>query len=181
MQPIIVMHAANNSAMVHHSRHLRQVFRNLNSRNRGLDRIEFTAHSGWCRRFQVVRIQMARTAVIKHENARSNPPRAARSRYGLSPQQSRQTQRKSGGQATGKHPPATDMQGLRALDPIRAAAQFQWSAHVVRFQMNSTYRTVSNAPGGCTFGQRIMTLGSTGGNCGTQNLTVCQLLIMRKM
>ena len=65
----LVVDAANDRDLVHPLRHLREVFANLNARDRRGDRSERTADLGRSVGLHVPRVEMARPAVIKDQDA----------------------------------------------------------------------------------------------------------------
>ena len=68
MQPIGMMHTADQCTAIHNTSHLRQVLADLQSRYRTINRAELTADL--CRpvRLHVVRVEVARTTIIEHDN-----------------------------------------------------------------------------------------------------------------
>lgn len=69
VQPIAVMHPAEERAVMHDLRHVRQVLADLQSRNRGGDWLKFTADRAGSIGLQVISIQMTGAAIIEDKNA----------------------------------------------------------------------------------------------------------------
>jgi len=72
MQGSIVVYASNQGDFVRDSRHSRQMFTDMQSRNHRRNRSEFTTHFRGRIRFQIVRIDMTGAAVIEDQDASAN-------------------------------------------------------------------------------------------------------------
>ncbi len=79
VQAVRVMHAADESHLVHQAGHVRQMLADRQTRHRGGDRPELAPNFPGCIGLGVERVEMTRTAVIKNQNAGPNrsPPGSA--------------------------------------------------------------------------------------------------------
>ena len=70
VQAVGVVHAAHQRHLVHHARHVRQMLADRQTGDRGRDRFELAANFAGPVGLEIVGIEMARPAVIEHDDAR---------------------------------------------------------------------------------------------------------------
>ena len=83
VQPIVMMHASNQRAFVHHARHVWKMLADKNSGGRRGNRLKLTAHVGRGSGLHVIGVKMARTTIVKDDDARFDRRYRSRGQIGF--------------------------------------------------------------------------------------------------